>query len=326
MRRSLASLFFASALSVAPLALAQGSARDLAAAEVLFREAQRLYDDGDYPAACAKFSASYDLDAGLGTLLNLARCWEKAGRTASAWAAYVDLSALSKRAGQTDRAAIADERIAALEPALMRLRLRVHADVPVEVSLDDEPVAPELFDTALPVDPGQHRVAARRPNDEVYFSRTVTVSAEGETVELDIEPPPPRPAPPPPAPVPPSPVALEPPVPPTTPPAEEDADRTAWWIAGGVTGGVGLVALGVSAGFTADAASSWSDAGCENGLCPNADAQALSEQAGRSADVATGVGIAGGLLAATGAVLILVGALGGEEHVTVSARGLAIRF
>ena len=82
----------------------------------------------------------------------------------------------------------------------------------------------------------------------------------------------------------------------------------------------------MSAGFTADAASAWREAGCQAGLCPDADAQALSERAGRSADVATGLGIAGGLVAATGAVLILVGALDRDEDPSIGARGLRIRF
>jgi len=266
LRRIAVSLILASALFVPPPARAQSpsatSPRDVAAAEILFQEAQKLFVDGDYAAACGKFAASYDLDPGLGTLLNLGRCYEKAGRTASAWAAYVDLSALASRAGQADRATIADERIAALEPELMRLALRVPADADIEVRLDGEPVARELFGSALPVDPGEHRVSARRPGQEPYDERTITASEPGKTVTITLPAPPvvPPPAEERPAP---STTAQPPtvrpePTPVPEPPPPDGDDRTAWWIAGGITGGVGLVVLGVGAGFTAKAASAWS--------------------------------------------------------------------
>jgi tetratricopeptide (TPR) repeat protein len=333
-RRHIATSILATALLssmlVTSTAAAQTGAPDAAEAEVLFQQAQTLFSAGKYAEACPKFAASYELDAGLGTLLNLARCYEKAGKTASAWVAYVDLAPLAARAGQPDRADIAQQRIAALEPNLMRLKLEVPADANIVVTLDDKPLAPELYGSALPVDPGDHAVAAHRPDGEPYFTKRVAATEPGRIVVVVVEPPPALAAPPPSPPPTPSP-APPPSTPPSVPkatPAPEPEPGTPWFIAGGVIGGAGLVALGIAGGFTADAASSWKDARCDHGLCPDAKAQASSEHAGRSADVATGLAVAGGVVAAAGAVLVLVGLTtsGDEGPLSFDHGGLGLRF
>ena len=71
-----------------------------AAAEHLFREGQRLMQEEDYAAACPKLADSHKLDPGVGTLLNLALCYRKAGKTASAWSTYQEAAALARKEGQ----------------------------------------------------------------------------------------------------------------------------------------------------------------------------------------------------------------------------------
>ena len=68
--------------SVAQPAQAQS---DSAAARALFAEGRNLMADERYAEACPKFEESLRLDHGMGTQFNLAHCWEKLGRTASAW-------------------------------------------------------------------------------------------------------------------------------------------------------------------------------------------------------------------------------------------------
>ena len=58
------------------------------AAQVAFDEGRRLEDSGDFPAAAARFEESERLEHALGTLLNLANCYERGGRLASAWRAF----------------------------------------------------------------------------------------------------------------------------------------------------------------------------------------------------------------------------------------------
>src|SRR5512140_214162 len=100
-RTPLAAPLLALALaSFAPMARAEN---DPAAAQSLFTEAKRLMADGRYPEACAKLEESQRLDPGMGTKYQLATCYAHVGRTASAWAAFLDVAAQAKTAGQSAR-------------------------------------------------------------------------------------------------------------------------------------------------------------------------------------------------------------------------------
>ena len=59
-----------------------------AAAQAAFEEGRRLADAGDYAGAAERFEQSERLDPALGTVLNLANCYEHARRLASAWRAF----------------------------------------------------------------------------------------------------------------------------------------------------------------------------------------------------------------------------------------------
>src|ERR1019366_5157952 len=55
------------------------------AAEALFEEGRSLVAAGKYAEACPKFADSERLGPSVATLLNLAKCWGRGGRTAPAW-------------------------------------------------------------------------------------------------------------------------------------------------------------------------------------------------------------------------------------------------
>src|SRR5688572_1623106 len=63
-------------------------ANDKAAAEVLFEQGRALLLEGKVDQACPKLSESLRLDRGIGTMLFLAECWQRMGKTASAWAQF----------------------------------------------------------------------------------------------------------------------------------------------------------------------------------------------------------------------------------------------
>lgn len=182
----LASVLSASALLLLPAAGRAQSQEDKAAAEALFDEARRLVKEGKLDQACPKFAESQRLDAGVGTLLHLADCWERQGKTASAWSAFREAAGMARAAGQPDRMKVAEQRAAALDTKLSRLTVTLApgADVPGLVVLrDGVRIAPALLGTAIPVDPGKRVLRVEAPNHKAWET-TVDVVPPGTTVTI----------------------------------------------------------------------------------------------------------------------------------------------
>jgi hypothetical protein len=181
------------------LAAADARAGDTAAAEELFRQARDLMAAEQWDRACMKLEESYALDAGAGTLFNLAVCYEHQGRIATAWATYRDVAAATKAAAQPERERVARDRAAVLEPRLSYLTVTAPPIAELVVRRDESAVGPSQLGVAIPVDPGTHVIVASAPHRMPYRT-SVEVTREGEryevsvpdlAVEVDIEPPPP---------------------------------------------------------------------------------------------------------------------------------------
>src|SRR4051812_33196417 len=95
--KRLACLVCAGVLAAAVPALAQDNFQAVSAAKTLFEQGQKQIEEKNYDSACASFKASNESVARVGTLLNLADCYEKAGKLASAWGAYFDAISLGRR-------------------------------------------------------------------------------------------------------------------------------------------------------------------------------------------------------------------------------------
>ncbi len=80
-----------------------------------------MLEAGDIPAACTKFEASETLQNDLGTLLHLGDCYERAGRTASAWHTFLEAQAVALDKKDPEREQVASARVAALQPKLIRV-------------------------------------------------------------------------------------------------------------------------------------------------------------------------------------------------------------
>src|SRR5690349_11629781 len=106
-------------------ARAEGGASDKASAEALFDDALRAMKEGKYAEACPKLENSQRIDPGVGTLLYLADCYEKIGRTASAWATFREAQSQAEASGQAKRAKAARERVDKLDPQLSYLTIEV---------------------------------------------------------------------------------------------------------------------------------------------------------------------------------------------------------
>jgi hypothetical protein len=172
-----------------PLSATAQPADAKAAAEQLYSQAQQLMAKGDYDAACPKFEASLELDAALGTVINLARCYEKQGRLASAWARYREAADLAARTSQGKRKRYATRQAEVLEARLPRLIIRVssgHAISELSITRDGINIDPSIFDTAIYIDPGAHTVVARARG---YLDFTKTFEATiGEEIVIEVPP------------------------------------------------------------------------------------------------------------------------------------------
>lgn len=155
----------------------------------LFQEGRALTTEGKYGAACAKFEESLRLRRGIGTLYNLADCYEKLGHTAKAWRGFRDAASEAATSGQPERAAAAQERADALEPSLLKLRILVSSEAQATAGLtlsrDGDRVPQDEWGIAVPVDPGNYRVSATAPGRREWSS-AVIVREPGKVVVVSI--------------------------------------------------------------------------------------------------------------------------------------------
>lgn len=275
-----------------------------ATAEALFSEGRSLAAKGRYAEACPKFEASQQLDPGLGTVLNLADCYEKLGKTASAWAEYRTAIPLARAAGSKTRLDLATSRATALESQLSKVTIRVSSaasSVPgLEIKRDGAPVLQAELDSALPVDPGPHTFEASAPGKRAW-STTVRVSADAPNVIVEIPALADAASEPAAAPI----AAQESSAPkPEAAPAEQagSTQRTAA-IA---VGAVGVAGLGLGTVFGILAKNKWSDAKAQCSNYPSAcspEGIDLNSTASSQATISTVAFIAGGAALATGVVL-----------------------
>jgi len=155
-------------------------------ARALFEDGRALRDAGRIADACLKFEASSKRFTSAGVAFNLGDCYARLGRTASAWTALRDSAVIARQTNRLDIAAQATLRANELEPTLRRLAIHVpHSMAGLLLRRDAVYVRREAWDAAIPVDPGIHEVRAESPGYEPW-STSVSVSAPGETVSLEI--------------------------------------------------------------------------------------------------------------------------------------------
>jgi serine/threonine-protein kinase len=189
MRRLLAPLTIALGLAVFSAdgrALAQPSPDVRAAAAALFDTGHKLQNDGKFAEACPKLEESQKLDPSMGTLFYLSDCYEKIGRTMSAWVGFREVAAQALIAGAGDREKFARGRVATLEPQLMRLKIVVRPDAgQVSVTRDGAVMSPGVFGTPVPLDPGAHVITATAPGKESWELK-IDLKDPGQTLTIEV--------------------------------------------------------------------------------------------------------------------------------------------
>jgi len=167
-------------------ARSETAATDRALAEALFRDAKKLFAKKQYAEACRKLEESQRLDPQGGTLLNLAVCHAREGRTASAWVEFQEAIEVAKRVHRSDRVQLAEFELRQLEKKLSRLSIEVpkEARVPgLRLARGKDTLDASAWGTAAPVDPDMDLVISANADGYRPWSITLRV-ASGEQKTL----------------------------------------------------------------------------------------------------------------------------------------------
>lgn len=178
-------IVFASAIARAD---DQPNAENVAAAKVLFDDAQKLMDAQRYPEACAKFQASQRNLPKVGTLLNLADCFEKNNQIASAWATYGDAIALGRKQNRPEYEEFAKKKASELEARLVRLTIVVPPEARatgMKIERDSLRIDEGEWGSAMPVDSGKHHIVVTAPK-KLKWQTDIDVTDKSVSVNVPV--------------------------------------------------------------------------------------------------------------------------------------------
>jgi tetratricopeptide (TPR) repeat protein len=218
---------------------------DKSKADTLFKQGKKLMAEKKYSDACEAFEQSMKLDPGIGTQLNIAKCYEDWGKLARALHAYQAAERMAKDANDS-RADKIDGLVTELDPQVPRLTIHVPKGAATTgVTIDGAAV--EDFSQPVLLDPGPHTLVY--PTAEGRKKTKVVPVDRGGSSEVTID-----------LPVAEHHDATPPPPPPTKPVvATADPGHTYKLAAYGV-GGAGVAAIAVSSYLTLSARSKYNDA------------------------------------------------------------------
>ena len=317
-------------------ALAQ-TVSDKAAAEGLFDQGRAAMQEGDFNKACGLLERSQHIDPALGTLLYLAECYEKSGRTASAWATFREAADTATAVKDTQRARTGRERAQRLEPLLSRLTIQVAPETQqltgLVIQQRDKQLQAALFNVPVPTDPGEYTITATAPGYESWKG-TATVPEKAGRVSISVPQlkkgsdadaiaaggatPPPAGSTAPAKPAETQATTLDSSV--SAAESQANSQRTM----GLIVGAAGIVGVGVGTYFGLRTFSKNSDAEdhCPNGQCKDQEGMALTEEA-KNAATAANIAFGVGLAALAGGVVLYLTAPSGQSaarHNTLKAR------
>ena len=201
----------------------------------LFKEGTAELEKGNFAVACPKLAEAHKIEPNaLGILVNLARCDEEWGKTATAYALYAELEQKATEKKQNERIDLAKRHRATLLPKLARVTIKLASRAPGEsAKLDGEALPQDRIDNAFPVDPGPHNLEVSAPDRALWKHPFDLAPSANEVINV------------------PELTSTAPLVAKvdTTPPPREEPKGNSRKTAGYVVGGAGIVALGVGAFF-----------------------------------------------------------------------------
>jgi hypothetical protein len=276
---------------------------EVRAARQLFADAEKDEDGGNWADALVKLRRVSQVKLTAGIHYHVALCEEHLGHLAAALDEYTSAEGQARAEGAVDVLHLVGKRIADVAPRVPRLTIRLAPGGPdATVTLDGAKLSPALFGTALPVDPGEHRIEATAP-DRVPTSQSVTMrERDTTTVDLQLPEPPPSPGPTPIAPVPTAEPAPAPPPPSDTPAASTGPSRAGAILATG--GAVVLLGGGIAAFLAAGGAHTRAVSQCAQMVSTSPGACDPEKNSVRAWDFAAAGAWLGAAAAGTVAVLL----------------------
>lgn len=253
--------------------------------------ADKLFDDGrrylaakEYALACTAFEQSQAVDPAIGTLLNIALCYERWGKTTAAYRWYVDAAKLAA-ASSDDREKGARAKVAELEPKVPYLEVTVPADADAGTTfmLDGNEVEKAKLIEKQPVEPGKHIIVARVSNKPPVETMFEIAAGERKQVTIDV----PRPE-----------VRL----------IVVGGERKKGKFYGGLgLTAAGVVAMGVAGAVSLIARQDYADAvdACPGTVCETQEAFDATQSARKRATLMTFVGAGGAALVGVGVYFLL---------------------
>ncbi|MBX3263885.1 MAG: hypothetical protein KIS78_34820 [Labilithrix sp.] len=185
----LARLAAGAALVLSCLTVAPSAAwADEASAETLFQEGLAAMKRNDYAVACEAFAQSNKADPSPGTQINLAVCYEKQKKWASAWTWYRSAVGLAQQRNQGEREKLAQEAAARLKPQLSYIIVSVKeplTDLVVRRDGAEVTIALGGKEVPLPVDPGEHSIEVSARGKKPW-STTIQVADNAATDRVEV--------------------------------------------------------------------------------------------------------------------------------------------
>lgn len=153
-------------------------------AELLFRQGLTLMKSDRCRDAIPLFTKSQQTDPAAATLLNLATCYDRIGKTASAYLTYQQAARAAVLEGKLDLQQHADLAITALTPTLTRLRVVPLGDSTARIVRVNGVAVSDLNEPIL-LDPGETVIEASVPGREPW-RRTLSTPAEGSLLVIEV--------------------------------------------------------------------------------------------------------------------------------------------
>lgn len=161
---------------------------DEAAAETLFQEGLSAMKRSDYAVACEAFAGSNKADPSPGTQINLALCYEKQKKWASAWTWYRSAVGLAQQRNQKEREQLAEDSANRIKPQLHYVVISVKeplTELVVKRDGNEVTVAVAGKEVPLAIDPGEHTIEVSARGKKTW-SQKIKIADTAATDRVDV--------------------------------------------------------------------------------------------------------------------------------------------